>query len=79
VKYGILYSHATEVLYLMAETWKGRCEAYMLSVMHLSELKIIDKGNHKTKQPYVELACVLEYNEKTGTSDRIAVVVGFLA
>lgn len=40
VKYRILYSHATEVLHMMAVTWKGGCEAYMLSVMHLNELKI---------------------------------------
>jgi hypothetical protein len=42
-------------------------------------LKITDKGNHKIKKPSVELACVVESNEKTGTSDRNAMVLGFLA
>jgi hypothetical protein len=79
VKNRILYRHATEVLHLMAETWKGRCETYVLSVVHLNELKITDKGNCKTQQPSVERACVLEHNEKTGTSDWSAIVVGFLA
>jgi hypothetical protein len=79
VKYRILYSHATEVLHLMAETWKGGCEAYVLSVKHLNELKITDKGNHKTNQPSLELGCVVEYNEKIGISDWSVIVVGFLA
>ena len=107
VKCRILYIHATEVLRMMAVTWKGGCEAYVL--MHLNELnplnaglnpichllaffgahhilhisrimvKIADKGNHKTKKPSVELSCVVDYNEKIGTSDRSAIVVGFLA
>jgi hypothetical protein len=62
---------------MMAVTWKGGCEAYVL--MHLNELKITEKGNHKTKKPPVELSCVVDYNEKIGTSDRTAIVVGFLA
>jgi hypothetical protein len=47
--------------------------------MHLNELKIADKGNNKTKTPSVELACVVEDNEKIGTNDRNAMVLGFLA
>jgi hypothetical protein len=47
--------------------------------MHLNELKITDKGYHKTKKPSVELSCVGDYNEKIGTSDWSAIVVGFLA
>jgi hypothetical protein len=79
VKYKILYSHATKVLHMMAVIWKGGCEAYVLSVMHLNELKITDKGNHKTKKQSVELSCVVKYNEKSDTRDRSAIVVGFLA
>jgi hypothetical protein len=79
VKYRILYSHATEVLCMMAVTWKGGCEAYVLSVMHLNELKITDKVNHKTKKPSVELSCVFGYNEKINTRDWSAIVVEFLA
>lgn len=43
VKHRILNSHATGVLHTMAVTWKGGCEAYMLSVMHLNEHKITDE------------------------------------
>lgn len=77
MKYRILYIHATEVLLMMAVTWKGRCEAYVL--MHLNELKITERGNHKTKKPSAELPCVVDYNKKIGTIDRSAIVVGFLA
>jgi len=55
----------------MAVTWKGGREAYVLSVMHLKELKITDKRNHKTKKPSLELPCVVEYDEKIGTRDRV--------
>jgi hypothetical protein len=79
VKYRILYSHATEVLRMMAVTWKGGCEAYVLSITHLNEPKITDKRNHKTKKPSVELSCVVDYDEKIGTRDRSTIVVGFLA
>jgi len=56
---------------MMAVTWKGGREAYVLSVMHLNELKITDKRNHKTKKQSLELPCVVEYDEKIGTRDRV--------
>jgi len=51
----------------------------VLSVMHLNEHRITDKRNRKTKKPSVERSCVVEYDDKIGTRDWSAIMVGFLA